>query len=67
MILGKPLIMYLGIITLTCVLAAATIGGMVLKGKSKSPFITLKSHLLFAKIAIGLMLIHGLLGILMYF
>lgn len=67
MIFGKPLIMYLGIITLLLFLWAAAVGGLVMKGKNKPPFITLKAHLFLAKIAIGLMLIHGLLGISRYF
>jgi hypothetical protein len=67
LIFGKPLLMYLGIITLLCFLGAAAIGGLVMKGKVKPPFITLKSHALLARIGIGLAIIHGILGILMYF
>lgn len=67
LILGKPLIMYFGIITLLCFFFVAAIGGLVMNGKNKPPFITLKTHMLLAKIAIGLALIHGVLGILAYF
>lgn len=67
LIFGKPLIMYFGIIVLISFFAVAAVGGMVIKGKNKPPFITLKAHMLLAKVAIGLALIHGILGILAYF
>lgn len=62
-ILGKPLIMYLGIITLLALLFAAYIAFMNMKGKSKIP---LKWHFIVAKIAIILAIIHAALGVLAY-
>ncbi len=64
MIFGKPLIMYLGIITLCSFLFTALIGFLNLKGIQKIPF---KWHPVMAGISITLALIHGLLGILAYF
>jgi hypothetical protein len=67
LIFGKPLIMYLGILTLFSFLATASIGYLVFTGKSKPPIITLKTHFLLARISIAFALIHGALGILAYF
>jgi hypothetical protein len=67
MIFGKPLIMYLGILTLLSLLGTAIIGFLLMKGKMKPPFITIKTHRLMACLTISLALIHGILGILMYF
>lgn len=58
MILGKPLVVYLGIIVLIGFLITATIGMLILKGKT----IPLKYHFLLAKISIALAVIHGLLA-----
>ncbi|MDD5162616.1 MAG: hypothetical protein PHD95_00215 [Candidatus ainarchaeum sp.] len=63
MILGKPLIFYLGIITLVSFLCTATIGFLNFKGYKKIPF---KWHPRFAAISIILGIIHGTLGILLY-
>ncbi len=62
-ILGKPLNMYLGILTLTSFILTALISILNQKGIHKIPF---KWHSRFAKIAIFLALIHGTLGILTY-
>jgi len=64
LIFGKPLIMYLGIITLLSFLATATIGVLIIKGIGKIPF---KLHMTMALISIVLAIIHGVLGILIYF
>lgn len=64
LIFGKPLIMYLGIITLLSFLITATIGVMIIKGIGKIPF---KYHKIMAAISIALAIIHGILGILLYF
>ncbi len=62
-ILGKPLIMYLGIFTLSSFLITALIGYTTLRGKPIVPF---KWHPRMAAISITLALIHGTLGILAY-
>ena len=62
-IFGKPLIMYLGILTLTSFLFTAFIGYTTLHGKQIVPF---KWHPRMAAISITLALIHGTLGILVY-
>lgn len=64
LIFGKPLIMYLGIITLLSFLITATIGWMIINGIGKISF---KRHKVMAYISITLAVIHGLLGILIYF
>jgi hypothetical protein len=63
-ILGKPLIMYAGIITIFLLLFTAAIAIMSKKGNSKIPF---KWHPIFARITIVFALVHGLLGVLAYF
>lgn len=64
LIFGKPLIMYLGILTLLLFLFTALIGYLNVKGIQIIPF---KWHPRFAIITIILALIHGILGILAYF
>jgi hypothetical protein len=64
LIFGKPLIMYLGVLTLISFLITATLGMMIIKGIGKIPF---KFHLIMATISIFLALIHGILGMLLYF
>lgn len=63
-ILGKPLIMYLGIITLLCLLLTAAIAVMNKRGISAIPF---KWHIRMAVLTIALAIIHGALGMLAYF
>lgn len=63
-ILGKPLIMYLGIITVIFLLFAASIA---IPNIRKAYKINPKWHPLAAKIAIFLALVHGILGLLAYF
>lgn len=63
-ILGKPLILYLGILTILSFLFTASIAIMNARGIHKIPF---KWHPRMAKISIGLAILHGLLGILSYF
>ena len=63
-ILGKPLIMYLGIITLLSFLFTATIAILNKKGINKIPFAW---HQRMAIISIILALIHGFLGLMAYF
>jgi len=63
-IFGKPLIMYLGIITLLLFLTTASIGYGIFKGKLK---ISIAWHFRLAKTAIAFALIHATLGILAYF
>lgn len=63
-ILGKPLIMYLGILTLFSFLFTAYIGFMNLRGKTKIP---LKWHFRMAGISLTLAVIHGILGISRFF
>ncbi len=64
LIFGKPLIMYMGILTLLTFLLVAYIGHSILTGKSKFP---LKWHLWIAGLAIFIALLHGTFGILSYF
>lgn len=64
LIFGKPLIMYLGILTLLSFLITALIGLLIIKGIGKIPF---RLHLIMAVISIILAIIHGTLGILIYF
>lgn len=64
LIFGKPLILYLGILTLLSFLFTASIAIMNLKGIHKIPFAW---HHRMAIISISLALIHGTLGILSYF
>lgn len=63
-ILGKPLIMYGGIITLLLLLFTAIIAVLNKKGINKIPF---KWHPIMARITIAFAIIHGLLGVLAYF
>lgn len=64
MIFGKPLIMYTGILTLLSFLFTALIGFLNYKGIRKIP---LKWHPVMAVISITLAIIHGALGIFLYF
>jgi hypothetical protein len=64
LIFGKPLIMYLGILTLLAFLFTASIAVMNLKGIHTIPF---KWHPRCAQFAIVLALVHGVLGVLAYF
>lgn len=60
-ILGKPLVFYLGIISLLLFIATATIAILNIKGINKIPFVW---HPRLAIIAITVALIHALLIIL---
>lgn len=64
LIFGKPLIMYLGIITLLSFLTTAAIGYVILHGIRKLPF---SWHIWGARISIGLALVHAFLGVAAYF
>jgi hypothetical protein len=64
LIFGKPLIMYLGIVTLIAFLFTASIAVMNLKGIRTIPF---QWHPRCAIFAIVLALVHGALGVLAYF
>jgi hypothetical protein len=64
LIFGKPLIMYLGILTLFSFLVTASVGLMNMKGITIVPF---KWHPRLAVFSICLALIHGALGVLAYF
>jgi len=63
-IFGKPLIMYLGILTLSSFLITAYIGFMTFKGKTEIPF---KWHPRMAAVSLMLAILHSTLGILHYF
>ncbi len=63
-IFGKPLIMYLGILTVFSFLFTASIAVMTLKGIRTIPF---RWHPRCAVFSIFLALLHGLLGMLAYF
>ena len=64
LIFGKPLIMYLGIVTLVAFLLTASIAILNKKGIRTIPF---RWHPRCAMFAIGLAIIHGILGVLAYF
>lgn len=63
-ILGLPIVLYLGILTLLSFILTATIGHMNKKGINKIPF---KWHSRMAKTSIGLALIHAILALSAYF
>jgi hypothetical protein len=63
-IFGKPLIMYMGVLTLLSFSTAATIGYLTITGKKRFPF---KYHKWIAYFALGLGLVHGTFGLLLYF
>jgi hypothetical protein len=64
LIFGKPVIMYLGIITFASFVFTATVGLLNFKGILWIPF---KWHPRLAAISIALGILHGSLGILLYF
>ena len=64
LIFGKPLIMYLGILTLCLFLFVAAIAVMNKKGIRTIPF---KWHPRMAAIAICCAVIHGVLGVLAFY
>jgi hypothetical protein len=61
LIFGRPLIMYLGLLTLLSLLTTATVGYLVHKGKV--PF---KWHVRSVAVTLTLAIIHGTLGVLAY-
>jgi hypothetical protein len=60
---GKPLILYLGVLTLLAFMLTVSIGVMNSKGIPTIPF---KWHSRCAVVALCLALVHGALGILVY-
>lgn len=64
LILGKPLILYLGILTLCSFLVTASIPLIRKHGIANVPFVW---HPRLAGISIALGLLHGTLGLLAYF
>ena len=62
--LGKPLIMYGGISTLTLLLFTATVGALNYKGKTIIPF---RWHPRLAILTITFALLHGILGLSIWF
>jgi len=64
MILGKPLLMYLGVLTLFFLLVTASIAVLNKRGIAKIP---IQWHFRMAKLTILLALVHGLFGVLAYF
>lgn len=64
LIFGKPLIMYLGILTLLSFLFTASIAITNKRGINIIPF---KWHPRMAIFSISIAMIHGILGILAYF
>ena len=64
LIFGKPLIMYVGMLTFGSFLVTALIGFLNFKGNHTVPF---RWHPRMAAFSITLALIHGILGILLYF
>jgi hypothetical protein len=64
MIFGKPLMMYLGLLVLVCFLTTATIGLLLFRGSTK---VNINMHKAMAITSITLAIIHGILGVLLYF
>jgi hypothetical protein len=64
LIFGKPLIMYLGILTYLCLISTAIIGYLSFKGITTIPF---RWHPRLALAAIILATIHALFGLSIYF
>lgn len=62
LVLGKPLLFYLGILTFLAFTGAAIMGYRVLHGKAQ-----IKHHFLAIKIAFTIAIIHAILGISVYF
>ena len=63
LIFGRPLIMYMGILTFLSFLTTAYIGMNVLKPKNGIPF---KYHLMMVRISFALAIIHAALGLSVY-
>lgn len=61
LILGRPLVFYLGLATLACLLTTATLGALVLKGKMQ-----FKYHKAMAITTVCIALAHGTLAFLAY-
>lgn len=64
LILGKPLILYLGILTLCSFLVTASVPLIRKRGIANVPFVW---HMRLAGISFALGLFHGTLGLLAYF
>ncbi|WAC04961.1 MAG: hypothetical protein OS112_11000 [Methanoregula sp.] len=64
LLFGKPLIMYLGIVTLLSFFTTALIAILNMKGINNIPFIW---HPRLAVLSIFLAFLHGMLGVLVYF
>lgn len=64
LILGKPVIMYFGLLALLSLLTTATIGRLNFKGNFVIPF---KWHPRLAMTTIIIVLFHALLGLSVYF
>ncbi len=62
LIFGRPVIMYLGLLTLLSLLTTATLGYLVHHGRA--PF---KWHWRSVIVTLSLAAIHGILGVLIYF
>jgi hypothetical protein len=62
-IFGKPLIVYLGLLTLIGFIVTATLGYLILKGKA----IPLKYHFWLAGGSLTVALIHGFLAFSIFF
>lgn len=62
-IFGKPLIMYLGIMTLFFLMATAAVAKLNAWGYRSIPFVW---HHRLAAVSIALAVIHGILGVLVY-
>ena len=65
LILGKPLIFYLGILTILSLFITASLGFLIYTGRMSMDHI--KWHWRMAAFALTLGLIHGILGVLLYF
>ena len=62
--LGKPLIMWGGLLTFLLFLLAATVGYLIFHGKIK---LSVNAHINLARVALLFGLIHAVIGILLFF
>lgn len=62
LIFGKPIMMYLGILTFTSLVCTATAGYLVTRGK-----VNFRVHKILAAITLSIAITHGTLGIMAYF
>jgi len=63
MLFGLPLVLYLGLVTITLVIITLVVGASIHRGNSR---FTIRGHRLLAIISLLVALVHGLAGLLYY-